>query len=293
MSMHAACGTLRASCLIALHAALPGALNIEMVGKYHGKATLFLLGRCLPRICPGMHAQARTHVHVHTCTNTQLFPWGTERADSTGHHCPTCFIHFADGERDWLNAAFVAVDNICGLPVVLLDVSHACLCMRCSCSVCTPTRSLEHLKCCAKHRDFDVDIVELSCIVDNWSWNYNFCFQVTCTHASTHACARACTHAETQMMMPVLIALILAFKTIGSALLLRLKSSKGLMSIIRRGMCSIFDAPDDEAQLRQMAFVHFSTLIGVTNVLYASSSPSTQRCVCLIMNTWMNTYAGI
>ena len=93
-------------------------------------------------------------------------------------------------------------------------------------------------------------------------------------------------------MMPVLIALILAFKTIGSALLLRLKSSKGLMSIVRRGMLFVFDAPDDEAQLRQMAYVHFSTLIGITNVLYASSHPSIQCCACLTMNMWMHTYAG-
>ena len=68
--------------------------------------------------------------------------------------------------------------------------------------------------------------------------------------------------------MPLLIALVLAIKAVGSALLLRIKPSSTGMSLVRRGLGCLFEEPIDAAHLRHMAYEKFSTLIGMTNVLY-------------------------
>ena len=71
-----------------------------------------------------------------------------------------------------------------------------------------------------------------------------------------------------QMSMPLLIALLLAIKALGSALLLRIKPSSSAMSVVRRGLGCLFEEPTDAAQLRHMTYEKFSTFIGMTNVLY-------------------------
>ena len=77
-----------------------------------------------------------------------------------------------------------------------------------------------------------------------------------------------------QMSLPLLIALVLAIKAFGSALLLRIKQQvvaphlRGAMSLLRRGLGCLFEEPNDAAHLRHMAYEKFSTLLGMTNVLY-------------------------
>ena len=70
------------------------------------------------------------------------------------------------------------------------------------------------------------------------------------------------------MSMPLLIALVLAIKAVGSALLLHIKPSSNVMSLVRRGLGCLFEEPIDAVHLRHMAYEKFSTLIGMTNVLY-------------------------
>ena len=96
--------------------------------------------------------------------------------------------------------------------------------------------------------DFDVDIVELSCLIKGWSWNANFIFQ---------------------MSMPIFIGVYLLVKVLGSALLLRTKPCTGMMSTLRSVLSCLFEEPVDEDHLRQITYARFSNLIGMTNVLYA------------------------
>ena len=97
--------------------------------------------------------------------------------------------------------------------------------------------------------DFDVDIVELSCLIKGWSWNANFIFQ---------------------MSMPIFIGVYLLVKALGSALLLRTKPCTGMISILRRVLSCLFEEPVDGDHLRQITYARLSNLIGMTNVLYAS-----------------------
>ena len=78
--------------------------------------------------------------------------------------------------------------------------------------------------------------MELSCLIPNWSWNWNFGFQ---------------------MSMPVVIVLFFVGKTVGSALMLRMKRQK--------------ESSDPES-LSHLAWSRWSTLIGMTNVLYLTLS---------------------
>ena len=70
------------------------------------------------------------------------------------------------------------------------------------------------------------------------------------------------------MSMPLLIALVLAIKAAGSALLLRIQPTSGVVSLVHRGLGCLFERPSDTDHLRHMAYEKFATFIGMTNVLY-------------------------
>ena len=87
---------------------------------------------------------------------------------------------------------------------------------------------------------WQVDIVELSCLIPSWSWNSNFAFQ---------------------MSMPLLIAAFFAIKILGSAILLRSNGSTGLMAGVRRALSYCFEEPTDAENLRQLAYDKASTFM--------------------------------
>ena len=82
-----------------------------------------------------------------------------------------------------------------------------------------------------------------------------------------------------QMSMPLLIALLLAIKALGSALLLRTRPSSSIMSLVRRGLACLFEEPTDAVHLRHMIYEKFSTFIGMTNVLYAMRCAPKRACM--------------
>ena len=70
-----------------------------------------------------------------------------------------------------------------------------------------------------------------------------------------------------QMSVPLLIALVFAIKALGSALLLRIKPTSGVMSLVRHGLSCLFEEPIDAVHLRHLAYEKFATFIGMTNLL--------------------------